>query len=219
MKYNISAGELQWLDKLSNASPEACAVTATILCKKETPQTMLDIGARGGRHEKLFQKCGINVETIDLDASFNPTYVGDFLTYEFPKQFDALWCNHTLEHQINVNLFLKKMLKVAKPGGLVTISVPKAYYRDPPHKIVSGHVTMWNAGLLLYNMILAGFDCSKALVRTRKYNVSVVVGAKKIEKMPALTMNRGDIERLAPYFPFEAKQGFDGDIENIGFPL
>lgn len=211
--------KLSFSEKRSLKQNGAVEATETFLRLIKRNEVILDIGSGFGKHSKIFKVRNLKVETIDLDPKKSSTYTGDFLAYEFNRKFDALWCNHTLEHQLNVNLFLKKMLDIVKENGLVAITVPRAYFKNPPNRVVSGHVTMWNTGLLLYNMILAGFDCSEALARTSGYNSSVIVRAKKIEKMPELTMNRGDIEKLEPYFPFEAEQGFDGDIENIGFPV
>ena len=49
-----------------------------------------------------------------------------------------------------VYLFLKKVHSLLNEGGYLAIIVP-------PRKpfIVGGHVTIWNAGLVLYNLILA----------------------------------------------------------------
>ena len=60
-------------------------------------------------------------------------------------------------------------------------------------------------------MILAGWDCSEAKVMSYGYNISVVV-EKKEAVLPELRMDYGDIERLAPFFPFDAKHGFDGNL-------
>ena len=79
-----------------------------------------------------------------------------------------------------------------------------------------GHLSLWNAGLLLYNLILAGFDCRSAAVKTYDYNVSVIV-RKKAAPLPELTYDFGDIEKLSQFFPFEAKHGFDGNIESINW--
>ena len=75
-------------------------------------------------------------------------------------------------------------------------------------------MSIWNAGLLLYNLILAGFDCSDAAVATYHYNISVVVKKKTIEQLPELHYDNGDIDLLKPYFPkgLDIKEGFNGII-------
>ena len=94
---------------------------------------------------------------------------------------------------------------------LDTISVPPLR-----HNIVGGHVSLWNAGLLLYNLILAGFDCSEASVKQYGYDISVVV-QKKEAILPELNYDHGDIEVLAKFFPMKVKQGFHGQLDEINW--
>lgn len=135
----------------------------------------------------------------------------DYNTHVFEKPFGAIWCAHCLEHQRNVGAFLEKIFEDLEDGGLLCITVPPL-----KTNIVGGHLTLWNAGLVLYNIILAGFDCSDAQVLKDGYNITVMVN-KKPALLPELSMDKGDIEKIAHFFPFEAKQGFDGNIERIGF--
>lgn len=94
-------------------------------------------------------------------------------------------------------------------GGYLAIIVP-------PRKpfIVGGHVTLWNAGLVLYNLILAGFDCSEeCYIKQYDYNIGIIIKKKTITELPKnLSMDRGDIELLSKYFPFEVEHNFNGDI-------
>ena len=147
-----------------------------------------------------------NVWTCDLQP---PAYfVGDYLSLKFTEQFDSIWCSHVLEHQRNPGLFLEKIRNDVRPGGVVAITVPP--YRT---ELVGGHIHLGNAGHLLYNMILAGFDCSKARVGVYGYNISVIV--QRVDAvLPELSMDVGDIELLKQFFPFEVEQGMDGDFES-----
>ena len=174
--------------------------------------TVLDIGGGKGIYAGLFKAAGKKVYTSDIvDATFQ----GDFNTYDFgATQFECVWCAHTLEHQLNVNHFLKKINSILVVGGVLAISVPPL-----KHNIVGGHVSLWNAGLLLYNLILAGFDCSNAAVKTYGYDVSVIVKKMPILKLPELEYDHGDIEKLSKFFPRElkAKQNFHGQILEINW--
>ena len=78
-----------------------------------------------------------------------------------------------LEHQLNVNLFLEKIKNLLVSDGILAIVVP---IRKP--NIVGGHLTLWNLGLLLYNLVIAGFDCSEASCITYDYN-KLLLGKKK----------------------------------------
>ena len=172
----------------------------------------LDIGSGDGVFTQLMHNNGRHVIEIDINPHSSTVVSCDYQVCNFATQFDAIWCSHVLEHQLNVNSFLTKIHKDLKEGGWLAITVP-------PMKpnIVGGHLTIWNAGLLLYNLILAGFDCRDAMVKTYDYNVSVVVQSKHI-KLPKLKYDSGDIETLSEYFPLDiAKQDFNGDIKEINW--
>ncbi|MBA1142490.1 class I SAM-dependent methyltransferase [Mesorhizobium neociceri] len=77
------------------------------------------------------------------------------------RHFDAVWVCHVLEHQPNPNAFVRAYLDRLRPGGLIVATVPPT-----KNQIVGRNVSLWNAGLLLYHLILAGFDCRRASVRT-----------------------------------------------------
>ena len=126
-------------------------------------------------------------------------------------RYDGIWCSHVLEHMPDVGLFLRKVRSELKEGGLLAITVPPM-----KHEIVGGHTSFWNEGLLLYRLILAGFDCSQARVGRYGYNISVLVRKREYD-MPELEHDNGDIERLSRYFPFNARQGFDGRTGNINW--
>ena len=164
-------------------------------CKQNKVTTILDVGAGEKQyHSNDLRREGFEVYTNDF---FNTNdFVGSYTDLPtFKNPFDAIWCSHVLEHQLNVNTFLTRIHTDLKEGGILAITVPPA--KD---NIVGGHVSLWNAGLMLYNLILAGFDCSQASVATYGYNVSVVVQKKSI-KLPELVFDSGDIETLTPYFP------------------
>lgn len=174
----------------------------------EKGSTILDIGAGRCEHAAVFSAEGFEVTTLDLEGSHIRSA---YLDHDFPDPFDCVWSSHVLEHQTNPGLFLAKCNRDLKDGGLLSVTVP-------PRKdeIVGGHVTLWNAGLLLYQLILAGFDCSQASVLSEGYDVSVVVRKKKAS-LPFLKHDHGDIERLAEFFPLPVKEGFNGLIERVNW--
>jgi SAM-dependent methyltransferase len=178
-----------------------------------TPQihSILDIGSGSGLHAEAFRKAGKEVTTISLVPPAD--FVGfDYMSLAFDSQYDCIWASHVLEHQPNVNAFLRKCRIDLKPGGILAVTVPPM-----KHEIVGGHLTAWNAGLLLYNLVMAGFDCSKAKVKTYKYNISVIVQKVADITLDSLHMDAGDIEKLSPYFPMPVAQGFNGNIESINW--
>jgi len=125
------------------------------------------------------------------------------------REYDGVYMCHSLEHMLDTHSVLKAIHSVLKENGVLAITVPPL--KDA---IVGGHVALFNPGLLLYRLILAGFDCRKAAVKTYGYNISVVVRRVPIEVMPRLKYNSGDIDKLVEYFPpgIGAGDGFNGKI-------
>ena len=82
-------------------------------------------------------------------------------------------CYYTNTDLSSSGEFLKKCLDLTKENGVICVTVPPLR-----NKIVGGHLTLWNAGLLLYQMVFIGLDCRDASVLTIGYNVTVI--AKKI---------------------------------------
>lgn len=140
----------------------------------------LDIGSGAGEQAAVMREAGREVVTMDSDEGANPDLLAWFpeweliydpnskVTFGDLRGFDAVWCCHVLEHQEDLGVFLRDLW--IHTDGWLAITVPPA-----KPCVVPGHVTQWSAGLLLYNLVLAGFDCSRAMVKTYGYNVSVIV--------------------------------------------
>lgn len=175
--------------------------------------TVLDIGCGGGDATRIFRNHNKTVTAVDINPQEDPeVWIGDYRELCFPiPAFDAIWCNHVLEHQVNPGAFLRKIRFELKEGGVLALTVPPA-----KHEIVGGHVSIWNGGLLLYHLILAGFDCSKARLRKYDYNISVLLKKKTID-LPPLRHDNGDINRLKEFFPCGYTENFDGDISECNW--
>ena len=172
--------------------------------------TVLDVGSGDGVHAKIMREHAKVVDTISLREPAD--YVADFMTWDSEKSdYDALWVCHVLEHQTNPGEFLRQCKRRLRPGGYLAVTVPPL-----KHAIVGGHVTLWNAGLLLYQLILAGFNCRAARVGTYGYNISVIVRNVTAE-LPKLANDNGDIELLAPFFPMPVEHGFNGEVRDIAW--
>jgi SAM-dependent methyltransferase len=216
MKRRIAkAGKLRKAAKQGKrAKPPWLADQAlTLLLEQYAFETVLDVGCGDGGHARHFVAHGKRVTTVSFEpyGDHRPDFVGDFMDFPIDERFDVVWCSHALEHQANVRQFLQRLFDCIKPGGLLAITVPPAR----PY-IVGGHLTVWNTGLLLYNLIAAGIDCREARVKVYGYNISLIVPVHRIA-LPDLRHDLGDIERLAPFFPMPVQQGFDGRIEQIGW--
>lgn len=184
--------------------------------QKYSFKTVLDIGSGQGLHADVFRRARKTVVTIDAGDHWGQADIrADFTTFAFDEPFDLVWCSHVLEHQVNVQSFLHAVYRALKPGGILALTVPPA-----KPNIVGGHVSLWNAGLLLYHLILAGFDCRAAMTKRYGYNISVIV-RKSFATLPPLKMDAGDIELITHLFPSAvgAKQDFLGDIDVIDWSL
>jgi SAM-dependent methyltransferase len=191
-------------------------------------ETVLDVGCGAGMHSEVFLEAGKRVTAVDLGNSHYfrqnegriETQIGDFLTMKFPTQYDCVWCSHVLEHQLNVQDFLVKLSSCLREGGVLAITVPPL-----KNLIVGGHVSLWNGGLLLYRLVLAGMDCRDARLLTYNNNISALVPKHTINVLDMIEYDRGDIRKIKPYLPQSLKfvahdpvdTPFDGEILSLNW--
>lgn len=180
-------------------------------------KTVLDIGCGAGLHSERLRAANKLVTGIDYLPQSPDVIAADFLKHEFDRPFDCIWASHVLEHQPNVNQFLTKVSNNLRDGGVLAITVPPL-----KHEIVGGHLTLWNMGILIYNLILAGFDCREARCKQYGYNISVIVPKSKAAlPLDELRFANGDIEKLARFFPVATAgtwhQAFNGAISEINW--
>jgi len=99
---------------------------------------ILEIGC-GPKDRQIKEADGIDL--ID----FGQKYVGDFMTYKFPKKYDIIFCHHVIEHIPDTVAFFNKVGDVLKTSGLIDIRVPtypsEFAFIDPTHvKFIPGPV-------------------------------------------------------------------------------
>ena len=177
-----------------------------------TNSTVLDIGAGQEDYSELIRNAGHEVDTVDFfDTS---TFTGDYNLLIIPRVYDGIWISHVLEQQLNPNLFLTKVNSNLKEDGWLAITVPPLQ-----NIMVSRNFTLWNGGILLYHLVMAGFNCRYAKVKTYDYNISVVVQKKSIDLSELIN---GDLRAAAKYLPEHLparnhKGQFDGHIKEINW--
>ena len=93
--------------------------------------TVLDIGCGQGLHSDIFKDNGKQVFSLDYGKSpylmrredRSNIMIGDFMKYDFgSRQFDAVWCSHVLEHQLDTHSFLLKVHQVLREGGVLAVT-------------------------------------------------------------------------------------------------
>jgi len=172
----------------------------------ESEGDILDIGSGAGEHKRFLEYQGRKVFSVDYDKSAD--YEGDILEMDLGRIFPSIWCSHVLEHQRNVGAFLDRLYNLLDDGGTLGIVVP-LHDRD---RMIAGHITSWSIGLLLYNLILAGFDCSQAKV-LYSYELSIVLKKSPLEKNPNHKNSIIGDEGVDPFksyssaFPIQISQG------------
>ncbi len=190
-------------------------------------KSVLEIGYGAGEDGRHMASAGKRVLAVDPagEEGFNDQHNGgtamflkmDYLDPEtlFSEKFDAIWTCHVLEHVHDPHAFLSKCFSDLHDDGLLAITVPPAQ-----HAVVGGHFTLWNAGLLLYHLVLAGFDCESARVKQYGYNLSVLVRKQAIPLDAIPSDPNYPVERLRAYFPPELnwENGtFNGNIEELNW--
>lgn len=198
---------------MKNMLPPRGSEALELFCQLPVIGPVLDIGSGPGHHAAYMRQMGLEVVTLDSHwpADIPGVWPGDHCLDIV--QYGGIWCCHVLEHSRNPGSFLDAIRLALRPGGWLAITVPPA-----KHNIAGGHLTLWNAGLLLYHLILAGFDCRDAMVKSYGYNISVIVKRVDVTTQPPLIHDAGDLESLCDLFPFNALQGFDGDIKQHNWP-
>jgi SAM-dependent methyltransferase len=171
--------------------------------------TVIDVGCGKGSHAQAFRDARKEVTPVDHTGSIEGQVKELYQNVTLPDQYDCVWACHVLEHQLNSHDFLLKIHSDLKEGGILCITVP------PMKKnIVGGHVSLWNGGLLMYHLVLAGFDCTDIRIKRYGYNISIILRKKSITVPGTLHYDKGDLEKLSKFFPSIVKQGFNGDIHD-----
>jgi len=108
------------------AHARECMLVFIKKCKQNNVINILDIGAgKQTYHANDLRKQQFTVYTNDFFKTND--FVGSYITLpQFDTPFDAIWCSHVLEHQLNVNLFLTRIHSDLKEGGILGITVPPA---------------------------------------------------------------------------------------------
>ena len=137
-------------------------------------ETVLDIGSHQQREARILRHVGKKVITVEIVPGYDSDYREDYLRIDFGQKFDAIWCSQVLEHQRNVGVFLEKIFNDLKESGVFALTVP---FNLSPH-LDFGHCNIFSPLIVLYHLVLAGFDCSRAAVKCYNNNIGIIVVKK-----------------------------------------
>ena len=226
MTLDLTDGDITGFATLGLHAPQFAGLALWRVLADYDFDTVLDVGGGAGEHADVFAAFGKHVTSVDYGKSVyferrdprREVIVGDFNTLELPRRYDLVWCSHVLEHQLDTQRFLLRLHAATAEGGVLAVTVPPA-----KSEIVGGHVSLWNAGLLLYRLVLAGFDCRHARVRRYGYNISVLLEKRSIV-VPELAFDCGDVRRLRAFLPAQLAfrpnaldDPFEGDIDRLNW--
>lgn len=161
------------------------------LLKDYSFNTVLDLGAGEGLHSKIFNEHNKKVTAIVGDGTclFNQDNFKDieliqkdFLETNFKTKYDCVWASHILEHQLNIGLFLDKIFDVLNDDGYLALTVP-------PFETVAGggHLYCFTPSILIYHLILHGFDLTN--MKLKQYDMNLSIICKKQPKFKKLKNN------------------------------
>jgi len=168
----------------------------------------------------FFLQKNIKVTAFDYVSAHIKDSNYTFISGDFNKNcqnhynsFDVVWACHVLEHQRNVGLFLDNVYNILKDDGVLCVCVPPL-----KHNIVGGHVSLWNMGILMYNLVLAKFDVKNGKFKKSGYNIFGMCH-KNSHPLPNLIFDKGDIEALHDHWNDCAKfrQNSNGDIDSANW--
>jgi len=177
------------------------------------PSHILDVGCgKGAPHAAAFREAGLKVTTLDAVHMADIRYT--FGGYAYQKDcgqwplndHDCIWMSHVLEHCENTCKTISSAAHMAGEDGLLAITVPQM-----KKALVGGHLHLFTAGTLVYQMIRSGLDCSKAMVCSSAREISVLVHVKwhgySYGPPYHLLRDNGEIQQLAKYFPWPVTHG------------
>lgn len=151
-----------------------------------------DVGAGPGNQAKYLSSLGLNVTCIDY---VEPRYDLKWLlpTDASGDRYDAIWSHHCLEHIPDPVSALVEWKDMLNPGGKLFLTVPEIGLT-----MSSGHINSFNLPLLMYQLAMAGFNCSaKQFTKVRSHLRIAVTKSKKYS--PSSSSLTRSLSELASY--------------------
>jgi hypothetical protein len=138
---------------------------------------------------------------------------------EAQSPFDGLIAIDLLQRHPHPQAFLRHLNLLLAEGGTLALAVPALRY-----PLVTGDLSIWSSGLILYHLAAAGFDCRDVQLTTEDDRIYVVLVKRSIGMQVPQDSELPPVDRLRPYLPASlgfvetpAGLAFDGDVHAIGW--
>lgn len=123
---------------------------------------VLDVGAGGCPHRKLFSHCEyfsqdfvqLSDSQIQNEMGYGKIdYVSDILNIPVPdKSFDVILCTEVIEHIPDPISAIKEISRILKPGGTLLITAPlQSGLHQEPYHFYGGYTKYWYQKFLKEN--------------------------------------------------------------------
>jgi len=122
-----------------------------------------------------------------------PDMQGPLSKYELETPVDAIYVSERLEKQLNLHEYLVSLRMMLKLNGWAAFNVALAH-----HEMIDYNVNLFTEGQLLYNLVMAGWNCRDAVVIKDFRFISVLV--RRLDVPHQLD---GTINSLSPYMPYK----------------
>lgn len=118
--------------------------------------SIFDIGCGGGYMLKYYKERGCKVSGIEIDDLCIKAcqklgidcIQGDFIKTEITQRFDVVMAWHTLEHILDINDFLQRVINITNRNGLFIIEIPINRGLIKEWQDYDGHVHFFTKGSL-----------------------------------------------------------------------
>ncbi|WP_165219701.1 methyltransferase domain-containing protein [Affinirhizobium pseudoryzae] len=183
--------------------------------------TVLDFGPGTEERSLALFRVGRMVTTLvapDREIERLPEEItvrrGELLDTILPTTFDCIIAAHMLHRQRDPQRFLRRLHDLLPEYAILVLTVPALRY-----PMLHGELSIWSPGLVLYHLILAGFNCSSVKVLTQGEEISVIIEKDSIapweegKPLPPLASLRRYLPARVDFVLEPAC--FNGDIPNL----
>lgn len=166
---------------------------------------------RVGRMVTMLVAQGKEIERLPEEITVRR---GDLQDTILPATFDCIIAAHMLHRQRDPQRFLRRLHELLPEYAILVLTVPALRY-----PMLHGELSIWSPGLVLYHLILAGFNCSSVKVLTQGEEISVIIEKDSIaaweegKPLPPLSSLRRYLPARVDFVLEPAC--FNGDIPNL----